>query len=169
MTQANEADANNKDNSSNATNPYQPPADTNVNNFVRRRSAIPGGQFWAVAVTAFALTLLVTFLTYGLTFPIVIALLAGMVRVCLIYWRRSSRGLAEFASVPLLFTSTLVALGLELSCAIAFGGVCTGGLFVVESYPGEPYGAMLTMTAAFALAGSLAFSVLLVWSIKWAS
>ena len=170
MTQTHDSDGDGHHNTASGTNPYQPPADANCNHFAHRRSVIPGGTFWAIAITTFVFAMFITYLTQGITSPVVIALPFGIVRVCLIHWRRSCLGLDELDTLPLLFTSTLVASGLGLACAIAFGGICTGGLVIVgNTFQGSPYGVLLTMTFAFAVAGCIAFLILLVWSIKWAS
>jgi hypothetical protein len=164
-------------NAERATNPYAPPVSVvtsspESNDLGRTPDLrMPGSEFWMVAIGAIGLSIIATFLTQGATFPIAIALIAGAVRVCLVYWRRGVRGLTVLPSLPLLFTSTCVTFGLGLSCTIAFCGICTGGVFAVDSlHPGRgSYDALIAWMIACAGLAIIGFVFLFAWSIKWAS
>lgn len=161
------------------TNPYAPPTTVAVppesaNQLGRPPSPnLPGADFWTAAIGLTALSVLGSFFTQGAMLPIALAVPIAALRVCLIHWRRSVRGMTALAPLWLLFTSTGLMLGFGFSCTVAFCSICTGGVLAVDmleqpdlrrfSFMLVPW---MIVLAAFALG---AFVFLFLRSIKWHS
>ncbi|MCC6511609.1 MAG: hypothetical protein IT423_21095 [Pirellulaceae bacterium] len=153
------------------TNPYQPPSEQPIAELTEMQRArlrdtlpVPDASFWGIAAASILCLMLAAVVIHNLLLLLMFPLLAGILRVCLVYSARARAGLPPLPANFLLVTSTFVCLVLQLS-AIGVAVGCFRAIFRLSNMS-SPNALVWLLVCVFGTIGM--FLLMLRQSVHWA-